>query len=280
MDPDSYEGELRYRFDRWARQSVENRNASKRYKLHKQRALEMYIFPTFGNCDARSAEHFSKATIGAWVNKMLRTKVKREAKIKDVSPETLRGLHGPLSSVLKEAVIAEPPLRDRNPCDLTRLPTNDDWGISDDESSDAMEFSCRPRSTTHSGGGGRISSPRRRSASRRSSTAIQPSICAREAVACWTTTRRANRSSSRRDGESCTHSNMWRCTPPRYTDKNHLLDQQPKPPLRISGAVARFRRGDRGAEVSCSFGSEWRDGGLIPLKVIREARVDCLYCLE
>lgn len=68
--------------------------------------------------------------------------------------------------------------------------------------------SCRPRSTTHSGGGGRISSPRRRSAPRRSETAIQPSICAREAVACWTTTRHANRSSSRRDGESCTHSNI------------------------------------------------------------------------
>ncbi|MFE9127709.1 tyrosine-type recombinase/integrase [Streptomyces sp. NPDC007148] len=154
---DSYEGELRYRFDRWARQSVENRTASKRYKLQKQRALEMYIFPTFGNCDIRSAEHFSKATIGAWVNKMLRTKVKRGAKIKDMSPETLRGLHGLLSSVLKEAVIAEPPLRDRNPCDLTRLPTNDDWGISDDESSDAMEFmtpeevaglvNCFPRSS-------------------------------------------------------------------------------------------------------------------------------------
>ncbi|MDX3264851.1 hypothetical protein PV336_37635 [Streptomyces sp. MI02-2A] len=91
IDPDSYEGELRYRLDRWARQSLENRTASKRYKLQKQRALEMYIFPTFGNCDIRSAEHFSKATIGAWVNKMLRTKVKRGARINDMSLETLRG---------------------------------------------------------------------------------------------------------------------------------------------------------------------------------------------
>ncbi|MFF3793970.1 hypothetical protein ACFYXW_28645 [Streptomyces sp. NPDC001981] len=98
------------------------------------------MFPTFANCDVRSAEHFSKATIGAWVNKMLKTKVKRGSKIKDMSPETLRRLHGLLSSVLKEAVVAEPPLRHRNPCDLTRLPSNDDWGISDDESSDDMEF--------------------------------------------------------------------------------------------------------------------------------------------
>ncbi|MFE7041227.1 site-specific integrase [Streptomyces atratus] len=132
--------QLRYRFDRWAVESVENRTASKRYKQQRIRALEMYMFPTFDNCDIRSAEHFSKATIGAWVNKMLKTKVKRGSKIKDMSPETLWGLHGLLSSVLKEAVVAEPPLRDRNPCDLTRLPSNDDWGIGDDESSDDMEF--------------------------------------------------------------------------------------------------------------------------------------------
>ncbi|MFE5107785.1 hypothetical protein [Streptomyces sp. NPDC056663] len=98
------------------------------------------MFPTFGNCDVRSVEHFSKVTIGAWVNKMLQTKVKRGSKFKDMSTETLRRLHGLLSSVLKEAVVAEPPLRHRNPCDLTRLPRNDDWGISDDESSDDMEF--------------------------------------------------------------------------------------------------------------------------------------------
>lgn len=79
--------------------------------LHARGALEMYMFLTFGNCDIRSAEHFSKATVDAWINKMLKTKVKRGSKIKDMSPETLRGLHGLLSSVLKEAVVAEPPLR-------------------------------------------------------------------------------------------------------------------------------------------------------------------------
>ncbi|MET7313377.1 site-specific integrase [Streptomyces sp. NPDC005571] len=139
IDPTAAD-ELRYRFDRWALESVENRTASKRYKVQCIRALEMYMFPTFGNCDVRSAEHFSKATIGAWVKKMLKTKVKRGSKVKGMSPETLRRLHGLLSSVLKEAVVAEPPLRHRNLCDLTRLPSNDDWGISDDESSDDMEF--------------------------------------------------------------------------------------------------------------------------------------------
>ncbi|MFE7356956.1 hypothetical protein ACFU8Q_28310 [Streptomyces sp. NPDC057543] len=112
IDPTAAD-ELRYRFDRWAVESVESRTASKRYKQQRIRALEMYMFPTFGNCDIRSAEHFSKDTIGAWVNKMLKAKVKRGAKIKDMSPETLRGLHGLLSSVLKEAIVAEPPLRDR-----------------------------------------------------------------------------------------------------------------------------------------------------------------------
>ncbi|MFE4334496.1 holin [Streptomyces sp. NPDC056831] len=64
IDPTAAD-QLRYRFDRWAVESVENRTASKRYKQQRIRALEMYMFPTFGNCDIRSAEHFSKATIGA-----------------------------------------------------------------------------------------------------------------------------------------------------------------------------------------------------------------------
>ncbi|MFD8820848.1 tyrosine-type recombinase/integrase [Streptomyces sp. NPDC059605] len=130
----------RYLFAQFARKSIENRTASKRYKHQIQRAVEMYLNPTFGTCDVRSAEHFSKATIGVWVNKMMVTKVKRGSKVKIMAPETLRGLHGLLSSILKEAVITEPPLRDRNPCDLTRLPRDDDWGIEDDESSDVMEF--------------------------------------------------------------------------------------------------------------------------------------------
>ncbi|MFE7216782.1 tyrosine-type recombinase/integrase [Streptomyces sp. NPDC057611] len=141
IDPAAVDGaELCYRFDRWALACIENRTAGKRHKVQVVRSLEVYIFPTFGNCDIRSAEHFSKATIGAWVNQMLKTKVKRGSRIKDMSPQTLRGLHGLLSSILKEAVVAEPPLRDRNPCDLTRLPSNDDRGIDDNESSDDMEF--------------------------------------------------------------------------------------------------------------------------------------------
>ena len=139
VDPATVD-ELRYRFDRFAAASVQSLTARSRYKKQKARALEMYLNPTFGNCDVRSAEHFSKATVQAWINRMQHTKVKRGSKTKDMSPETLRGLHGLLSSVLKEAVIAEPPLRDRNPCDITRLPSGDDWGVVDDESSDDMEF--------------------------------------------------------------------------------------------------------------------------------------------
>ncbi|QIY99426.1 tyrosine-type recombinase/integrase [Streptomyces sp. S1D4-11] len=139
IDPETAD-ELRYRFDRWAVESIKNRTAGERYKKQRIRSMEMYLFPTFGNCDIRSTDHFSKATIGAWINKMMKTKVKRGSKVKDMSPETLRGLHSLFSSVLKEAVVAEPPLRDRNPCDLTRLPSNDDWGIDDEQSSDDMEY--------------------------------------------------------------------------------------------------------------------------------------------
>ncbi|MFH8577210.1 tyrosine-type recombinase/integrase [Streptomyces zaomyceticus] len=131
-----------YRFEDWARRSMENRTAGPYYKRQRVRNLEMYIFPVFGNCDIRSTEHFSKATIGAWVNKMRQTKVRRgsSAKLKDMSPETLRLLHGLLSSILKEAVVAEPPLRDRNPCDLIRLPRDSGHGVGDGSGDDQMEF--------------------------------------------------------------------------------------------------------------------------------------------
>ncbi|MGW7710928.1 tyrosine-type recombinase/integrase [Streptomyces sp. NPDC054771] len=132
--------EQRYRFEKWALASINNRTASENYKKQRRRAVEMYLAPTFAHCDIRSTEHFSKATVTAWVNKMQATKVKRGSKIKLMSPETLRGLHGLLSSILEEAVVAEPPLRDRNPCDLTRLPRDDDHGVDDGEASDAMEF--------------------------------------------------------------------------------------------------------------------------------------------
>ncbi|MEU9033848.1 site-specific integrase [Streptomyces sp. NPDC048352] len=139
IDPES-EDELRYRFDQFARASIDNRTAGDYYKRQRIRNLEMYIFPTFQHCDIRSAEHFSKATIGAWINKMRATKVRRGGgKPKDMSSGTLRGLHGLLSSILKEAMVAEPPLRDRNPCDLTRLPKDDEHGV-EDNSGDEMEF--------------------------------------------------------------------------------------------------------------------------------------------
>ncbi|GHG05453.1 site-specific integrase [Streptomyces zaomyceticus] len=57
-----------------------------------------------------------------------------------MSPETVRGLHGLLSSILEEAVKSEPPLRDRNPCHLTRLPKEDDHGLEDDGGDDQAEF--------------------------------------------------------------------------------------------------------------------------------------------
>ncbi|MBC9729886.1 site-specific integrase [Streptomyces sp. TRM68367] len=132
--------ELRYRFDNWARECIGNRTGvSEKYREDCIRELETYLFPTFGNCDVRSAEHFSKATVSSWVNAMTKTYVWRGSKRKLMSPKTLKNLHGLLSGILKEAVIHEPPLRDRNPCDLTRLPRTDDDGIEDDEGED-IEF--------------------------------------------------------------------------------------------------------------------------------------------
>lgn len=142
IDP-AAETEERYRFDRFALESVKNRTGIEdRYRDAIEKELRTYILPTFGNCDVRSTEHFSKATVGAWVNEMCQTLVWRGSKRKKMSPKTVKNLHGLLSSILNEAVKAEPPLRARNPCELIRLPRVDDDGDGEDDdgSAEDMEF--------------------------------------------------------------------------------------------------------------------------------------------
>ncbi|WP_019548512.1 tyrosine-type recombinase/integrase [Streptomyces sulphureus] len=134
--------EDRFVFSTYASASLKNRTGvEERYRAASLKELETYVFPTFGNCDVRSPEHFSKATVGAWVNAMANTKVWRGSTHKAMSSKTLRNLHGLLSSILNEAMLEEPPLRARNPCDLTRLPRVDDDGVDDDDDGgDDMEF--------------------------------------------------------------------------------------------------------------------------------------------
>jgi integrase len=134
--------EERYLFRNYARESIRNRTGVEdHYRAAILKELETYILPTFGNCDVRSTEHFSKATVGAWVNQMSKTLVWRGSKRKPMSPKTLKNLHGLLSSILREATLEEPPLRARNPCELTRLPRVDDDGADDDEDGgEHMEF--------------------------------------------------------------------------------------------------------------------------------------------
>ncbi|MFJ6935672.1 tyrosine-type recombinase/integrase [Streptomyces sp. NPDC101132] len=129
-----------YRFRVYARRVIENRTGiEERYRAACQKELEKWIYPTFGECDVRSVEHFSGDTIKAWVRVLERTRVTRgrmpdgSPKARPMSPKTIRNLHGLLSSILNEAVRAEPPLRSRNPCELTNLPRIDDSGASDDD---------------------------------------------------------------------------------------------------------------------------------------------------
>ncbi|MFC8332817.1 tyrosine-type recombinase/integrase [Streptomyces olivaceus] len=141
IDPTADGDEARYLFDAYARECIKNKTGvEKRYKQDCYRELETYLLPTFAHCDVRSTEHFSKATVAAWVNKMATTMVYRGSKHKPMSPKTLKNLFGLLSSILGEAVTAEPPLRDRNPCSLVKLPRTDDDGVEDDEGSEDMEF--------------------------------------------------------------------------------------------------------------------------------------------
>ncbi|WP_323384353.1 tyrosine-type recombinase/integrase [Streptomyces calidiresistens] len=131
------------RFAAYALRRLELRTGiEERYRAAAIKELRRYILPTFGECDIRSSEHFNSDTIAAWVLKMQRTKVRRGREMRPMSPKTVRNLHGLLASILGDAVRAEPPLRERNPCALTRLPRADDHGI--EEQDEDMTF-CTPQ---------------------------------------------------------------------------------------------------------------------------------------
>jgi integrase len=128
-----------FRFRIYATKRIELRTGVEERTRHDYlRDLENWIFPTFGECDVRSTEHFCGDTIAAWVLQLQRTLVRRgrmpdgSPKMKRMSPKTIRNFHGLLSSVLEQAVKAE--LRTRNPCELTDLPR------ADDETSEDAEF--------------------------------------------------------------------------------------------------------------------------------------------
>ncbi|MFF2331917.1 MULTISPECIES: tyrosine-type recombinase/integrase [unclassified Streptomyces] len=128
--------EDQYRFRTYATRRIELRTGiEEHYRKACLGDLERYVFPTFAECDVRSTEHFSQDTIRAWVRVLEQTKVSkgRGPANRKMSPKTIRNLHGLLSSILNEAVQAEPPLRSRNPCKLTTLPRTDDGGASADD---------------------------------------------------------------------------------------------------------------------------------------------------
>ncbi|WP_329368907.1 site-specific integrase [Streptomyces sp. NBC_00669] len=137
----------RFRFRVYATREIDNRTGiEEHYRQACYRDLEKWIFPTFGECDVRSVEHFSSDTIRPWVRQLEQTLVQRgqtpklgRAKMRQMSPKTIRNLHGLLSSILEAAVKAEPPLRERNPCKLTTLPRTDDDGTSGEDGED-VEF--------------------------------------------------------------------------------------------------------------------------------------------
>ncbi|WP_423833379.1 tyrosine-type recombinase/integrase [Streptomyces manipurensis] len=121
------ESDDEYRFRTYATTMFKNRTGiEERYRKDCFRDLETYIFPTFGECDVRNVKHFSSDTIDAWIRKLEQTWIWRGPTKKKLSPKTIRNLHGLLSSVLERAVLAEPPLRARNPCKLSNLPRADD----------------------------------------------------------------------------------------------------------------------------------------------------------
>jgi integrase len=130
-------GEEAFLFRTFAMECIDNRTGiEERYRDDCRRDLAAYILPTFGNCDIRSTDHFCKRTVQQWVNMLAATFVWRGSVRKLMSPKTIKNLHGLLSSILKEAVQHEPPLRDRNPCKVVALPRTDDDGVEDDDGED------------------------------------------------------------------------------------------------------------------------------------------------
>ncbi|MEU6593072.1 site-specific integrase [Streptomyces sp. NPDC046881] len=133
--------EDRYRFRTYALAMFDNKTGiQEQYRKDCVRDLERYVFPTFGHCDVRSPEHFSHDTVQAWVRQLEKTKVHKgrapkngTPKLHPMSPKTIRNLHGLVSAVLQKAVNSEPPLRSRNPCELTSLPRTDDDGADGGE---------------------------------------------------------------------------------------------------------------------------------------------------
>lgn len=131
----------RYRFDRYALVMFENKTGiQEQYRQDCLRDLRRWVFPTFGNCDVRSTDHFCGDTVSAWVRHLEQAMVHKgrapkdgPPKLRPMSPKTIRNLHGLLSAVLQKAVNEEPPLRERNPCALTSLPRTDDDGADGGE---------------------------------------------------------------------------------------------------------------------------------------------------
>lgn len=133
--------EDQYRFVNYAAESVRHRTGVEdRYRDACMGELERYMFPTFGTCDIRSTDHLTKRTIQAWVNQLAKTEVRRGSKLKLMSPKTIKNLHGLMSSIMQEAVEADPPLRTYNPCKGVRLPRTDDDGTGGDEAEEDIEF--------------------------------------------------------------------------------------------------------------------------------------------
>ncbi|MEU1265565.1 site-specific integrase [Streptomyces cellulosae] len=146
IDPSSEApDESRYRFETYARAMFDVKTGIQdQYRRDCIRDLERYVFPTFGNCDVRSVEHFNHDTVQGWVRRLEQTMVhvgrapkEGQPKMRPMSPKTIRNLHGLLASILQRAVQAEPPLRDRNPTALTVLPRTDDDG---GEAGEDIEF--------------------------------------------------------------------------------------------------------------------------------------------
>lgn len=133
--------ETSYRFRDFAIAAMEERTGiEQRTRRDNLRLLETWIFPTFGECDVRSATHFSRSTIRKWIRVLEETLVTPGPKAtkgparavpRPMSKGTIHKLFWQLSAILDEAVHHEPPLRERNPCELVTLPREDDE-IADD----------------------------------------------------------------------------------------------------------------------------------------------------
>jgi len=113
------------RFIDFAAEWVKNLSGIQGSTRHRyRRILALHVLPWFGDCLINDTKGLNTRKIGGWINH-LATESPAPGSDEErtaLKPKSIHNVHGVLSSILQEAVEAEPALRETNPCSRSKLP--------------------------------------------------------------------------------------------------------------------------------------------------------------